>query len=84
MKNIELSGEVEENPYKLKIRNKYDGKLVRTDLTIDSRRKLIDFQTNYDIGKYIWTILYHFCTLKTSKNIFDCNLSMMYILICFC
>ncbi len=52
MKNMDISGEVEDSPYRLTIRNKYDDKVVRTDLTIDPRRKIVDFQTNYDLSNY--------------------------------
>ncbi|XP_071088621.1 uncharacterized protein [Haliotis cracherodii] len=49
IKNIDLTGEVEESPYKLKFRNIYEGKIVQAHLTVDPDRRMVDFQTNYDL-----------------------------------
>ncbi|XP_071116773.1 uncharacterized protein [Haliotis cracherodii] len=49
IKNMELSGEMEETPFKLKIRNMYGDKIVQAHLTVDAERRMVDFQTNYDL-----------------------------------
>lgn len=53
IKNMDLTGEVEESPYKLKFRNIYEGKIVQAHLTVDPDRRMVDFQTNYDLGRLI-------------------------------
>ncbi|XP_046569575.1 uncharacterized protein LOC124277891 [Haliotis rubra] len=49
IKNMDLSGEMEETPFKLKIRNMYGDKIVQAHLTVDTERRMVDFQTNYDL-----------------------------------
>ena len=64
VKKISIVGSARDQPFRLSVRNSYDNKApLSTNLSFDTDRRLINFETNYDLGKTI-NMLFDILLLK--------------------